>query len=260
MSQAQTYQDIKINTQDKVYQITLTRSEVKNALRTHTLQEITLALQEASTAQMHCIIITGGEEVFAAGADINELEAKDSIASIKDVRTSYWEYIKNYKIPIIAVVNGYCLGGGCELAMHCDIIIAGDNAQFGQPEVNLGIMPGAGGTQRLTKAVGKSNAMFMLLTGHFIDATTAQSMGLVTHTCPASESLPYAHKIASPIASKSTLATSLIKQSVLKNQDVGLSDGLAYEKMVFSVLLDSADKKEGILAFKEKRKPVFLGK
>mgnify|MGYP000297768664 CR=1 FL=1 len=168
--------DIKISiVNDNILIITINRREVHNALRTNTLKEISEVLQNC-TDEIRCVILTGGEKVFAAGADINELDEKGVLESILDVRTSYWETIKEFKKPIIASVNGFCLGGGCELAMHCDIIIAGDNAQFAQPEINLGIIPGAGGTQRLTKALGKSNAMLALLTGEFIDAKTGKEL------------------------------------------------------------------------------------
>ncbi len=253
------FKDIKVDVEDShILIITLNRSEVYNALRTNTLKEIHEVLQN-STDEIRCIILTGGEKVFAAGADINELEVKGAVESINDVRTSYWESIKEFKKPIIAAVNGFCLGGGCELAMHCDIIICGDNAQFGQPEINLGIMPGAGGTQRTVKAMGKSNAMLMLLTGDFIDAKTAQKMNLVSEVVPVQSTMIRALEIANKIAKKSPLAISAIKSAVLASYDNGLSTSLKYEKTIFSGILSSEDKKEGISAFKEKRKPNFKG-
>ena len=253
------FKDIKVDVEDShILIITLNRSEVYNALRTNTLKEIHEVLQN-STDEIRCIILTGGEKVFAAGADINELEVKGAVESINDVRTSYWESIKEFKKPIIAAVNGFCLGGGCELAMHCDIIICGDNAQFGQPEINLGIMPGAGGTQRTVKAMGKSNAMLMLLTGDFIDAKTAQKMNLVSEVVPVQSTMIRAMEIAGKIAKKSPLAITAIKSAVLASYDSGLSASLKYEKTIFSGILSSKDKKEGIKAFKEKRKPNFKG-
>ncbi len=253
------FKDIKVDVEDShILIITLNRSEVYNALRTNTLKEIHETLQNCDD-EIKCIILTGGEKVFAAGADINELEVKGAIESINDVRTSYWEAIKDFKKPIIAAVNGFCLGGGCELAMHCDIIICGDNAQFGQPEINLGIMPGAGGTQRTVKAMGKSNAMLMLLTGDFIDAKTALKMNLVSEVVPVQSTMIRAMEIASKIAKKSPLAITAIKSAVLASYDSGLSASLKYEKTIFSGILSSEDKKEGISAFKEKRKPNFKG-
>lgn len=251
--------DIKVDVEDShILIITLNRSEVYNALRTNTLKEIHETLKNCKD-EIKCIILTGGEKVFAAGADINELEVKGAVESINDVRTSYWESIKEFKKPIIAAVNGFCLGGGCELAMHCDIIICGDNAQFGQPEINLGIMPGAGGTQRTVKAMGKSNAMLMLLTGEFIDAKTALKMNLVSQVVPVQSTMIRAMEIANTIAKKSPLAIAAIKSAVLASYDSGLSASLKYEKTIFSGILSSDDKKEGITAFKEKRKPKFKG-
>lgn len=253
------YQDIKISIKNNnILIIAINRVEVYNALRTNTLKEISEALYN-SNDEIRCVILTGGDKVFAAGADINELEAKNALDSINDVRTSYWEAIKDFKKPIIACVNGFCLGGGCELAMSCDIIIAGDNAQFGQPEINLGIIPGAGGTQRLTKAVGKSNAMLALLTGEFIDAKKAQKMNLISEVVPVQTTMIRSIQIASKIASKSPLAASAIKSAVLCSYESGLSSSLKYEKTVFSGILSSEDKKEGIKAYKEKRKPKFKG-
>lgn len=255
-----TYEDIKISIKDdNILIITLNRNEVYNALRTNTLKEISFTLQNC-TEEINCVILTGGDKVFAAGADINELEVKGVVESINDIRTSYWETIKDFKKPIIACVNGFCLGGGCELAMHCDIIIAGDNATFGQPEINLGIIPGAGGTQRTVKAMGKSNAMLMLLTGSFIDAKTAQKMNLVSEVVPVQTTMIRCEEIASIIASKSSLAISAIKSAVLASYDSGLTASLKYEKIIFSGILSSDDKKEGIESFKEKRKPKFKGR
>lgn len=253
------FEDIKIDIEDNsILIITLNRNEVYNALRTNTLKEIASVLTNSSD-DIRCVILTGGEKVFAAGADINELEVKGAVESIDDIRTTYWETIKEFKKPIIAAVNGFCLGGGCELAMHCDIIIAGDSAQFGQPEINLGIMPGAGGTQRTVKAMGKSNAMLALLTGSFIDAKTAQKMNLVSQVVPVQTTMIRSLEIARIIASKSPLAVTAIKSAVLASYDNGLSASLKYEKMLFSGILSSEDKKEGIKAFKEKRKPNFKG-
>lgn len=254
------YEDIKVSIKDdNVLIITINRNEVYNALRTNTLKEISFTLQNC-TEEINCVILTGGDKVFAAGADINELEVKGVVESINDIRTSYWETIKDFKKPIIACVNGFCLGGGCELAMHCDIIIAGDNATFGQPEINLGIIPGAGGTQRTVKAMGKSNAMLMLLTGSFIDAKTAQKMNLVSEVVPVQTTMIRCEEIASIIASKSSLAISAIKSAVLASYDSGLTASLKYEKIIFSGILSSDDKKEGIESFKEKRKPKFKGR
>ncbi len=254
------FQDIQISVEnDHILTITLIRNEVYNALRTNTLKEISEALLR-ETKNIKCVVLSGGEKVFAAGADINELEIKSTVESINDIRTTYWDVIKDFKKPIIAAVNGFCLGGGCELAMHCDIIIAGDNAKFGQPEINLGIMPGAGGTQRTLKAIGKSNAMLMLLTGSFIDAKSAMKMGLISEVLPPKTTMTRAMQIANVISSKSSLALCAIKSAVLASYETGLDSSLKYERRLFAGLLSSEDKKEGISAFKEKRKPKFKGK
>jgi len=254
------FEDIKIELhEDDILLITLNRNEVYNALRTQTLQEISAALLHYKEI-IKCVVLTGGEKVFAAGADIDELATKGTLESLHDTRTFYWECIKNYKHPIIAAVNGFCLGGGCELAMQCDIIIAGEKAKFGQPEINLGIMPGAGGTQRSVRAMGKSNAMLLLLSGTFIDAKRAQEMHLVSEVVAADETITRALEIATVIASKSPLAISAIKSAVLESFEGGLNASLKYEKILFSGLLSSEDKTEGIKAFKEKRKPNFKGK
>lgn len=251
--------DIKLSIENEnILIVTINRTQVHNALRTNTLKEISEALQNC-TNEIRCVILTGGQKVFAAGADINELNEKGALESIQDIRTSYWEAIKEFKKPIIASVNGFCLGGGCELAMHCDIIIAGDNAQFGQPEINLGIIPGAGGTQRLTKALGKSNAMLALLTGDFISAKDAQKMNLISEVVPLETTMIRCIEIAKKIATKSPLAASAIKSAVLNSYESGLTASLKYEKIIFSGILSSADKNEGIKAYKEKRKPKFKG-
>ncbi len=253
------YEDIKVEVENQnILIITIDRPKVYNALRTNTLKEIAEVLTTSSD-DIRCVILTGGNKVFAAGADINELEVKGAIESINDVRTSYWETIKEFKKPIIAAVNGFCLGGGCELAMHCDIIISGDSAQFGQPEINLGIMPGAGGTQRTVRAMGKSNTMLALLTGSFMDAKTAQKRNLVSEVVPVETTMIRSLEIARIIASKSPFAVSAIKSAVLASYDNGLNASLKYEKTLFSGTLASVDKKEGIKAFKEKRKPNFKG-
>ncbi len=254
------FKDIKTNIENKnILIISINRSEVYNALRTNTLKEISKSLLEASE-DIRCVIIKGTEKVFAAGADINELDEKDTNTSLFDVRTSYWEIIKNYNKPIIACVNGFCLGAGCELAMTCDIIIAGDTASFAQPEINLGIIPGAGGTQRLTKAIGKSNAMLALLTGEFIDAKTAQKLNLVSIVVPPQTTLIKSLEIAKIIAKKSPLAIRAIKSAVLNSYESELTASLRYEKMLFSGILSTEDKKEGISAFKQKRQANFKGK
>lgn len=238
--------------------ITIKREEFKNALRTNTLKEISQTLKHYEN-EISCAIITGGENIFAAGADINELEVKTTKEALNEKRNEYWADIKNYKLPVIAAVNGYCLGGGFELALSCDIIISGDNAIFGLPEVNLGIMPGAGGTQRLTKAIGKSNAMLFLLSGNFINAKRAYELNISSEVLPYKSTLIKAKQIAKQISQKAPLSISSIKSSVLESYNQGLNDSLKFEKLAFASLLSTNDKQEGIKAFKEKRKPKYKG-
>lgn len=239
--------------------IQINRPKAYNALRTNTLKEIAWALANVDE-NIKVVVITGDENAFAAGADIKELEAKGTVEGVMDKRTEYWKSIQTFKLPLIAVVNGFCLGGGCELAMSCDIIVAGDNAKFGQPEINLGIIPGAGGTQRSVKAMGKSNAMLLLLTGDFIDAKRAKEIHLISEVLPAKSTLIRALEIAKAISFKSTLATTAIKKAVLNSYDEELSSSLEFEKALFCGILSTEDKKEGIEAFNEKRKPKFKGK
>lgn len=244
-----------------VLRITLNRPKARNALRTQTLREIAAVLAEATADDaVRCVVLTGGPDVFAAGADIGELAAHTPTSILTDERPRFWEAIRRFPKPIVAAVNGFSLGGGNELAMHADILIAGDTAQFGQPEVNLGIIPGAGGTQRLTLAVGKSNAMLMNLTGGFIDARTALAQGLVSEVVPAALTIERAEAIAATIATKPPLAVRMAKEAVLKSFEVGLEQGLHMERRAFCQLFATADKQEGVSAFLEKRKPSYTGR
>jgi enoyl-CoA hydratase len=256
------YQDILVNVyQDNILVITLNRPDYRNALRNQSLFEITQALHEAATSStINAVVIYGGPIIFAAGADINEMAQLNAIGASSDVRPEYWKIISSFKKPLLGAVNGYALGAGCELVMHMDIVIAGDGAKFGQPEINLGTMPGAGGTQRLIKSVGKSLAMKMVLSGEMIDANTALAAGLVAEVVPDDYALERTLTLAKVIAGKSPLAVSLAKEAMLLSFEVPLSAGLNAERKSFSLLAASDDRKEGITAFREKRKPVFLGK
>lgn len=244
-----------------VLQITLNRPKARNALRTQTLRELAevLGLATADDA-VRCVVLTGGPTVFAAGADITELAAHTATSILTDDRPRLWEAIRRFPKPMVAAINGFSLGGGNELAMHADILIAGDTAQFGQPEVNLGIIPGAGGTQRLTLALGKSNAMLLNLTGGFMDARTALAQGLVSEVVPAPLTIERAVAIAATIAAKPPLAVRMAKEAVLKSFEVGLEQGLHAERRAFCQLFATADKQEGVNAFLEKRKPDFQGR
>jgi enoyl-CoA hydratase len=257
-----TYEDILIDTpKPHVLLITLNRPKMRNALRTQTLDEIADALNAAEADDnLRAVVLTGGPDVFAAGADINELAAHDAVSIQADPRVGHWKTVRAFAKPLIAAVNGYCLGGGNELAMHADIIIAGEAAQFGQPEVNLGVIPGAGGTQRLTHAVGKSLAMKMVLAAAFIDAPTALAAGLAAEVVPPENTIERAVELAETIAAKAPLAIRLAKESVIKAYEMNLESGLQFERKAFSLLFATDDRTEGINAFKEKRKPQYKGR
>lgn len=240
--------------------ITLNRSEVMNALNTQLLGELADTLSDAdSDDKVRAVVITGNTKAFAAGADINEMAERDLVGMLEDPRQHHWKTITHFRKPIIAAVNGYALGGGCELAMHADIIIAGENALFGQPEINLGIMPGAGGTQRLLRAVGKSLATQMVLTGEPISARRAFEAGLVSEITQPELTLERAKAIALHIASKAPLAVRLARESLHKAMDTDLATGLRFERHAFTSLAGTADREEGIRAFQEKRPATFQG-
>ncbi|MBM96299.1 MAG: 2,3-dehydroadipyl-CoA hydratase [Oceanospirillaceae bacterium] len=240
--------------------VTLNRPEALNALNTQLLGELSAVLDAAEASDdVRAVVLTGSSRAFAAGADIKEMAERDLVGILNDPRQQHWQRITRFPKPVIAAVNGFCLGGGCELAMHADIIIAGEDARFGQPEINLGIMPGAGGTQRLLRAVGKSMAMQMVLTGDAISARQAQQSGLVSEITQPEFTVERALAVAASIARKAPLAVRLAKESVLKGMDTDLASGLRFERHAFTVLAGTADRNEGIAAFQEKRKPEFNG-
>lgn len=260
--QNETYQDILVtHPQDHVLLITLNRPDARNALRTSLLREIADVLRAAATDDtIRVVVITGGPKIFAAGADIKEMAQLGPIDALTDVRPEYWKAIAAFHKPLLAAVNGYALGGGCELAMHADIVIAGEGAKFGQPEINLGTIPGAGGTQRLIRTVGKPLAMKMVLSGEMIDAAAALSAGLVAEVTADDEVLPRTLALAATIAGKSPLAVRLAKEAMLRSFETGLEAGLNLERKSFSLLAASEDRKEGIIAFMEKRRAEFTGR
>ena len=241
--------------------ITLQRPEALNALNTQLLGELALELDDAERdPQTRVVVLTGSRKAFAAGADINEMAERDLVGILDDPRQAHWQRIAAFSKPLIAAVNGFCLGGGCELAMHADILIAGEDARFGQPEINLGTMPGAGGTQRLLRAVGKSLAMQMVLSGEAIDARHAQRAGLVSEVTQPEFTVERALAIALVIASKAPLALRLAKEALLKAEDTDLASGLRFERHAFTLLAGTADREEGLAAFREKRTPEFTGR
>lgn len=242
--------------------ITLNRPDALNAFNLQLMSEVTDAVKkfEADDA-VGCLVITGSEKAFAAGADIKEMADKNYIDVFKeDFITSNWEEASRGRKPIIAAVAGYALGGGCELALMCDFIIAGDNAKFGQPEISIGAMPGAGGTQRLARFIGKSKAMEMCLTGRMMDAEEAERCGLVSRIVPKGELREEAIRVAKQIAGFSRPIVMLTKESVNRAYETTLSEGVRFERRVFHSVFAFEDQKEGMAAFVEKRKPAFKNK
>jgi len=232
-----------------------------NALNFEVMSELVSALEELDReAAVKVIILTGGERAFAAGADLAEMSQATPVDLVLGRRFELWDRIRKISKPIIAVVSGYCLGGGNELAMNCDLIVASETATFGQPEVNVGIIPGAGGTQRLPRAVGKYKAMEMILTGKSITADEAYRIGLVNHVVPPESLMEEAKKIATDIASKPPISIRSAKEAILKAEDTTLEVGLEFERKAFYMLFATEDGKEGMKAFLEKRKPTFKGK
>ncbi|AMO76818.1 MULTISPECIES: 2,3-dehydroadipyl-CoA hydratase PaaF [Pseudomonas] len=247
--------------EDGVRLITLQRPEALNALNTELLGELAAELDAAERdAETRVVVITGSRKAFAAGADIKEMAERDLVGILDDPRVAHWQRITAFAKPLIAAVNGFALGGGCELAMHADILIAGEDARFGQPEINLGIIPGAGGTQRLLRAVGKSLAMQMVLTGEAIDARHALRAGLVSEVTQPEFTVERALQVARVIARKAPLAVRMAKEALLKAQDTDLASGLRFERHAFTLLAGTADREEGIRAFQEKRPARFLGR
>ena len=244
-----------------VLEITLNRPQARNALSTPLLKALVALLDIAEADEaVRCIVLTGGERVFAAGADLAEMASKDMQMVLVEDRPRLFAAIARFPKPIVAAVCGYALGGGCELAMHADILIAGESAQFGQPEINLGIIPGAGGTQRLTRAVGKALAMKLVLSGEFINAREALASGLVAEVTADDACLPRARELAAKIATKAPLAVRLAKEAVMQSFETQLTAGLAVERRNFVILAGTEDRQEGITAFLEKRPPTFTGK
>ncbi|WP_438955911.1 enoyl-CoA hydratase [Cognatiyoonia sp.] len=253
------FETLKVATDDHVTTITLDRPDALNALNQQLLQELCTALEEADASyKTRCIVITGSEKAFAAGADVTEM-ADQSFVDM--YLSAFFEpeimRFNRTRKPIIAAVAGYALGGGCELAMMCDFIIAADTAKFGQPEVNLGVIAGLGGTQRLSRYVGKSKAMDMNLTGRFMDAEEAERSGLVSRVVPAKKLRDEAQFAAEKIAEKSLIATIAAKDAVNRSYETTLAEGLNYERRLFQSLFSTADQTEGMAAFKEKREANF---
>lgn len=256
------YETIIVEVEDHIAKVTLNRPDALNAINDQLMTELADAMGAAQNDnKVRCIVLTGSEKAFAAGADIAMMKDKTYVEVFtEDLFGPEIDAINRVRKPIIAAVSGYALGGGCELAMMCDFIIASETAKFGQPEVNLGVMAGIGGTQRLTKAVGKAKAMDMNLTGRFMDATEAERSGLVSRVVPAKKLMEEAMAAAHKIAEKSMISTMAIKEAVNKSFEVPLGEGLLFERRVFHSLFATEDQKEGMEAFLEKRTAQFRDK
>jgi len=253
------FEFVKSEKRGRVGLITLDRPKALNALCAQLVDELaqTVDALEADP-DIGCIVLTGSERAFAAGADIKEMQSKSYMdAYMQDFITVHWERIASCRKPTVAAVAGYALGGGCEVAMMCDLIIAADNAKFGQPEINLGAIPGGGGTQRLTRAVGKAKSMEMCLTGRMMDAEEAERSGLVARVVPADQLLDEAMKTAQTIAAKSLPIAMICKEAVDRAFETTLSEGVRFERRLFHSVFATEDQKEGMAAFAEKREPQF---
>lgn len=250
---------IVVEIDDHIALIKLNRPDALNALNSTLLGELSQALAEVeANDKVRCIVLTGSDKAFAAGADITEMAEKDFVSVFtSDMFGGFGEEFMRIRKPIIAAVAGYALGGGCELAMMCDFIIAADTAKFGQPEINLGVVAGLGGTQRLTRAVGKSKSMDMHLTGRFMDAAEAESAGLVSRVVPAKKLIDEAMAAAEKISEKSALTVMAVKEAVNRSQETTLREGLLFERRLFHALFATEDQAEGMAAFVDKREPQF---
>jgi enoyl-CoA hydratase len=255
------YEHILVDVEPPIATITLNRPKVLNALSPELVSEVNQALRELDAdSRVRAAVLTGGPKVFAAGADIADMAERTAVEQLERDQTGRWAGIAAFSKPLIAAVNGYALGGGCELALMCDLIIAGDSARLGQPEINLGIIPGAGGTQRWPRTAGKYAAMEAMMAGAPISSRRAYELGLVNKVVPAEMTILLAQRTARQLAEKAPLALRMAKESVLKSFETPLAEGLAGERKSFYFLFSTEDQKEGMRAFLEKRKGVFKGR
>jgi enoyl-CoA hydratase len=254
-------ENIQIEQRGKVGGIRLHRPRAMNALNQALMQELADAMQAMDgNPEIGAIVICGDERAFAAGADIKEMAGAGAIEMLLEDRISLWDRVAQVGKPVIAAVSGWCLGGGCELALACDMIVASDTAKFGQPEITIGVIPGAGGTQRLTRSVGKAIAMEMILNNRTLTAEEARQLGMVNRVAPAERYLDEALRLAEEVAGRAPLAVRLAKQSIHQAFELPLQQGLAAERRSFYLLFDSDDQKEGMAAFIEKRAPTWRGR
>jgi len=252
------YQTIIVESQDRVGIIRLNRPEALNALNAQLIEEMRQALDAfEADPDIGCLVITGNDKAFAAGADIKEMQSKSYMQAYLEDFISRWDRVAGARKPVVAAVAGFALGGGCELAMMCDIIIAADTAKFGQPEIKLGVMPGSGGTQRLIRQVGKSKAMELCLTGRMMDAAEAERANLVSRVVPAAALMEEALKTARSIAAMSLPAVMMAKETINRAYETSLTEGIRFERRLFHSMFATADQKEGMAAFVAKRKPDF---
>ena len=255
------YEHILVEIETPIATVTLNRPKVLNALSPDLIHELTSALADLDADEsVRAVVLTGGQKVFAAGADIGDMADRSAVDQLSRDQTGRWAPLAGFSKPLIAAVNGYALGGGCEVALMCDMIVAGETARFGQPEINLGIIPGAGGTQRWPRSIGKYVAMEVMLTGAPVTAQRAYELGVVNKVVPAEMTVQLAKRMARQIAEKPPLAARMAKEAVLKAFDSPLAEGLASERKSFYFLFATEDQKEGMHAFLEKRKGVFKGR
>ena len=257
----QTYQNVIVRQEGRVGIVQLHRPEARNALNAALMSELIDALEVfEADAGIGCMIVTGNEKVFAAGADIKQMANASGVDMMSSPFIGYWDALRHITKPLIAAVSGWCLGGGCELVMACDTIIASETAVFGQPEINLGVIPGAGGTQRLTRAVGKAVAMDMILSDRRLTAEEALNFGLVSRVAPVERYLGVAIEVAAAMAAKSPIALRVAKEAVNQAFETSLNEGVLFERRLFNLLFATEDQKEGMAAFIEKRPAKWQGR
>lgn len=260
MAETLTQDEVLIETHGAVGVVRLNRPQALNALSFSVMEKLVSALEVLDQdPAVRCLLLSGSERAFAAGADIKELETATAVEMSRSGQMERWSRLRKLRKPLVGAVSGFALGGGCELAMCCDMIVASETAVFAQPETDIGTMPGAGGTQRLIRAVGKAVAMEMILAGRKLGAREALAMGLVNKVVPAESFFEEALALASTVAKKAPVAVQLAKEAVSRAQDLGLEDGLDFERKLFYLTFASADQKEGMKAFREKRRPEFKG-